>query len=98
MMHEMIGTVQPRHQRVRAGERSALTVLLGGRPPPGARRVDHREDGKPVALCELASSASPCDSPPVGHAEVPVLPLLDVATLLVPDQGDRPSVEAAERR
>ena len=47
MMHATVGTVSRGHLRLRAGDRAALAVLLGGDARVGARRVDERDTGKP---------------------------------------------------
>src|SRR5205823_9997571 len=87
---------QPRHQRLGAGDRTALPVLLRRDARVGARRVEERGDRESVPLRDL-HQAHPLAIPlRMRHSEVAARALVDVATLLLADQGDRPAAEARE--
>ena len=96
MMQATIGDAQARHHGLRAGDRAALPVLLGGDARVRARRVDERDQREAVPVGELHHPHRLSVALGMGHAEVALRPLLDVAALLVADQGDRAAVEAAE--
>ena len=89
---------QPRHHRLRAGDRAALPVLLGGDPRIGAGRVDERHEREPEPLRDLHHAHRLHVALGVGHPELAVDALLDVAALLVPDEHDRPAVELPDAR
>ena len=72
-----------------AGDPAALAVLLRDDARVGAGGVDERDDGEPVAVGELHHAHRLAVALGVGHAEVPVRALADVAPLLVPDEDDR---------
>ncbi len=87
---------EARHCRLRARDRAALAVLLGGDSRIGARNIDQRHERKSVAVGKLHQPHRLAVSLRVRHSEVARRALLDVATLLVSDQGDRAPVEAPE--
>src|SRR5688572_29131 len=90
--------LEPQHARLRPGDRSPLAVLLRRDAGVCARRVDERDERKPVSLCELHRPHRLPIPLRVGHAEVPEAALRDVPSLLVPDECDRATPERAEAR
>src|SRR5919201_2546019 len=83
---------------MRARKRSTLSVLLRGDAGVCTRGVYERHDGKAVSLGERHHAHRLAIPLGMSRAEVAVDAVLDVAALLVADQGDRPSVEATEAR
>ena len=65
-------------------------------PGIGARRVDEREQREAVPVRELHHPHRLPVALRIGHAEVPLRALLEVAALLVADEGDRAAAEAAD--
>src|SRR5829696_3303907 len=87
---------QPRHQRLRAGNRSALAVLLGDHAWVRARDVHQRHDREAVPFGQIHRAHRLAVTLRVGHAEVASRPLLHVPALLVADQHDRPPAKAPD--
>src|SRR5438270_13017963 len=79
-----------------AGERAALSVLLGSDARIGARSVDERHEGEAVPLRELHQPDRLAIALRMRGAEVAVQAVLQVASLLVADETDRAAVEAAD--
>ena len=73
-------------------------MLFGGHTGVGARRVDERDDREAEPLGDLEDSDRLQVALRIGHAELALEALLDVAALLVTDQCDRSAVERAETR
>src|SRR6185312_8327403 len=88
--------LEPRHDRLRARDRRALSVLLRDDARVGARRVHERDDRKAVPLGELHRVPGLAVPLRVRHPEATARALVDVATLLLPDEDDRAVAEPAE--
>src|SRR5207244_11646829 len=88
--------LEPRHQSVRACDRTALSVLLGGDSGICARRVHERDQRKTLPVRELHHAHRLAVSLRMRRAEVAVDPVLDVAPLLLADDPDRSSVELSD--
>jgi len=73
-----------------------MQETIGDHARVRARSVDKGDQREAVPVGQLHDPHGLSVALWIGHAEVPLRPLLDVASLLVADQGDRPAVEAAE--
>ncbi len=96
MMQATVGTVRRDHLGLRAGDRAALSVLLGGDARVRARRVDERDERELEPLGDLHDPHRLVVALGIRHPELAVEPLLDVASLLVADERDRAAVDLAE--
>jgi hypothetical protein len=79
-----------------ARDPTTLAVLLSSHARVGAGCVDERDDRKRVSVRDLHYAHRLPVALGIGHAEVAVRALADVAALLVADQRHRPPVEAGK--
>ena len=96
--HATVGTLEPHHRRLRARDRASLAVLLGRDTGIRTGRVDHRHEREAVPIGERHRTHGLAVALRIGHAEVALRPLLQVAALLMPDEHDRSPVELADVR
>ena len=73
-------------------------MLLGRHAGIGAGRVEKRDEWEPMPLRDLHQPHALSVPLRMGHAEVALLALFEVAALLLADQRDRPALEAPEPR
>src|SRR5207302_10010958 len=84
---------QAQHRGLRTGDRAALSVLLGDDSRVRAGRVDQRYQREAETAGDLHGPDRLVVALRVGHAELAVEPLLDVATLLLADERDGAALE-----
>ena len=87
---------EPRHHELAPRYPTSLPVLLGSNTREGTRRVDERDQREPMAMCQFHHPDALAIPLRVGHPEVASGALVNIAALLMADQGHALAAEAAK--